>query len=46
VEIIKHEQGHFDAENILFLDLNSRSKRNDSIDILIKYYLNRSDGCE
>ncbi len=27
IDIVKHEQGHFDAESILFLDLNSRSKR-------------------
>ncbi|CAF4635875.1 unnamed protein product [Rotaria sp. Silwood1] len=25
IDIVKHEQGHFDAENILFLDLNSRN---------------------
>ncbi|CAF2638324.1 unnamed protein product [Rotaria sp. Silwood2] len=25
VDIVKHEQGHFDAESILFLDLNSRN---------------------
>ncbi|CAF3233821.1 unnamed protein product [Rotaria sp. Silwood2] len=25
VDIVKHEQGHFDAERILFLDLNSRN---------------------
>ncbi|CAF3557355.1 unnamed protein product [Rotaria sp. Silwood1] len=25
IDIVKHEQGHFDAESILFLDLNSRN---------------------
>jgi Leucine-rich repeat (LRR) protein len=27
IDIIKHEQGHFDVESILFVDLNSRSKQ-------------------
>ena len=35
IDIVKHEHGHFDAESILFLDLNSRSRINQSFTIIL-----------
>jgi Leucine-rich repeat (LRR) protein len=43
IEIIKHEQGHFDVESILFLDLNSRSKIFSIIQIEIFIELDLND---